>query len=164
MVCAHFNPAGKRPQCDRNRIECWPSPFCPGPCWRAGPPALATTADQVVDDETLQAFVEDARAEIAAITDVNQGAMLRDALLTEGRWKSGDVFLIMFLPSGEPLIHGAGRASEGKNLLGVEDDRGKRVVEELFAAAAGGGGLVKYHDGGDRAAYAVDYTSGTTGR
>ena len=43
-----------------------------------------TTADQVVDNETLKAFVEGAKAEIEAITDINEGAKLRDRLRTEG--------------------------------------------------------------------------------
>ena len=51
-----------------------------------------------------------------------------------------------------------------KNLLGVEDERGTRVVEELFAAAARGGGFVEYYDDGPKTAYAVYYTSGVSAR
>ena len=126
---------------------------------RAGP-----TAAQVGDDETLKAFVEGAKADIEAITDMNEGARLRERLRTEGDWKSGSMFLVIFLKSGEPFIHGNDRSAESKNLLGVEDERGTRVVEELFAAAAGGGGFVEYHDGGPKTAYAVEYTSGITAR
>ena len=54
--------------------------------------------------------------------------------------------------------------AESKNLLGVEDERGTRVVEELFAAAAQGGGFVEYYDDGLKTAYAVEYTSGLSGR
>ena len=122
------------------------------------------TAAQVRDDETLKAFVEAAKARIEAITDMNEGAKLRERLRTEGDWKSGSMFLVIFLKSGEPFIHGNDRSAESKNLLGVEDDHGTRVVEELFAAAAGGGGFVEYHDGGPKMAYAVEYTSGITAR
>ena len=59
-------------------------------------------------------------------------------------------------------MHGGDQAAEGRNLLGVEDEHGTRVVEELFAAAAGGGGFVEYHDGGPKTAYAVEFTSGLT--
>ena len=131
----------------------------------ASPAAKAqTTADQVVDNETLKAFVEEAKAYIEAITDVNEGARLREILRTEGPWKSGSMFLIIFLKSGEPFIHGNDRTAESKNLIGVEDERGTKVVEELFAAAAGGGGFVEYYDGGLNTAYAVEYTSGITAR
>ena len=123
-----------------------------------------TTAGQVKDDATLEAFVLGAKAEIEAITDVNEGARLRERLRTEGDWKSGSMFLIIFLPTGEPFIHGNDQTAESKNLLGVVDDNGLKVVEELLAAAARGGGFVKYHDGEPKTAYAVTYTSGITGR
>ena len=122
------------------------------------------TAAQVRDDETLKAFVEGAKAHIEAITDMNEGAKLRERLRTEGDWKAGSMFLVIFLKSGEPFIHGNDRSAESKNLLGVEDERGTRVVEELLAAAARGGGFVEYHDGGPKTAYAVEYTSGITAR
>ncbi len=122
------------------------------------------TADQVTDAESLKAFVLGAKADIEAITDMNEGAKLREGLKTEGRWKSGSTFLIIFLMNGDAFIHGNDREAESKNLLGVEDERGTRVVEDLFAAAAQGGGLVEYYDDGLKAAYAVEYTSGITGR
>ena len=130
----------------------------------SGAAEAKTTAGQVKDDATLEAFVLGAKAEIEAITDVNEGARLRERLRTEGDWKSGSMFLIIFLPTGEPFIHGNDQTAESKNLLGVEDDNGLKVVEELLAAAARGGGFVKYHDGEPMTAYAVAYTSGITGR
>ena len=123
-----------------------------------------TPAGEVKDPESLKAFVEGAKAYIESITQINEGAQLRQRLRTEGEWKSGSTFLVVFLKSGEPFIHGNDRSAESKNLLGVEDERGTRVVKELFAAAAGGGGFVEYHDKGPKTAYAVEYTSGITGR
>ncbi len=122
------------------------------------------TAAQVTDADSLKAFVLGAKAHIEAITDMNEGAKLREGLKTEGDWKSGSTFLIIFLMNGDAFIHGNDRDAESKNLLGVEDERGTRVVEELFAAAAGGGGFVEYYDGGLKTAYAVEYTSGITAR
>ena len=130
----------------------------------SGAAGAAPTAAQVNDDASLKAFVEGAKAEIEAITDMNEGARLRERLRTEGDWKAGSMFLVIFLMSGEPFIHGNDRTAESKNLLGVEDERGTKVVEELFAAAAGGGGFVEYQDGGPKTAYAVEYTSGITAR
>ena len=122
------------------------------------------SAAQVTDPESLKAFVLGAKARIEAITDMNVGARLREDLKTEGDWKSGDTFLIIFLKTGEPFIHGNDREAESKNLLYVEDERGTMVVQELFAAAAQGGGFVEYYDDGSKTAYAVEYTSGITGR
>ena len=122
------------------------------------------TAAEVTDPESLKAFVLGAKAHIEAITDMNEGARLREGLKAEGDWKSGSTFLIVFLKNGDAFIHGNDRDAESKNLLGVEDERGTRVVEELFAAAARGGGFVEYHDGGPKTAYAVEYTSGITAR
>ena len=122
------------------------------------------TAAQVTDPESLKAFVLGAKAHIEAITDMNEGAKLREGLKTEGAWKSGSTFLIIFLQNGDAFIHGNDRDAESKNLLDVEDERGTKVVEELFAAAARGGGFVEYYDGGLKTAYAVEYTSGITSR
>ena len=122
------------------------------------------TAAHVTDPESLKAFVLGAKARIEAITDMNEGAKLREGLKTEGYWKSGSTFLIIFLKTGEPFIHGNDREAESKNLLYVEDERGTMVVQELFAAAAQGGGFVEYYDDGPKTAYAVEYTSGITAR
>ena len=130
----------------------------------SGAAGAEPTAAQVRDNESLKAFVEGAKAQIEAITDMNEGAKLRERLRTEGNWKSGSMFLVIFLKSGEPFIHGNDRTAEGKNLVGVEDERGTKVVEKLFAAAARGGGFVEYQDGGPKTAYAVEYTSGITAR
>ena len=122
------------------------------------------TAAQVTDPESLKAFVLGAKAHIEAITDMNEAAKLRETLKAEGDWKSGSTFLIIFLMNGDVLIHGDDREAEFKNLLGVEDERGTKVVQELFAAAAQGGGFVEYYDDGPQTAYAVEYTSGITAR
>ena len=130
----------------------------------SGSAEARTTAEQVKDRETLKAFVEGAKAEFEAITDVNEGAKLRERLRQEGPLKSGSMFLIIFLQSGEPFIHGNDRSAESKNLIDVEDDNGKKVVQELLAAGVRGGDFVEYHDGERKTAYAVEYTSGITGR
>ncbi len=127
-------------------------------------PMGEVTAAQVTDAESLEAFVLGAKARIEAITDMNEGAKLREGLKTEGFWKSGSTFLIIFLMNGDAFIHGNDREAESKNLFAVEDERGTRVVEELFAAAAEGGGIVEYYDEGLKTAYAVEYISGITGR
>ena len=121
------------------------------------------TAAQVTDAESLKAWVLGAKARIEAITDLNEGAKLRERLKREGDWKSGSTFLILFFKNGDVFTHGNDREAENKNLMGVEDERGTKVVKELFAAAADGGGFVEYYDDGPKTAYAVEYISGITG-
>ena len=130
----------------------------------SGAARAAVSAAQVSDPASLKAFVLGAKAHIEAITNMNEGAKLREGLKTEGDWKSGSTFLIIFLENGDAFIHGNDRDAESKNLLDVEDERGTKVVEELFAAAARGGGFVEYYDGGPKTAFAVEYTSGITAR
>ena len=128
-------------------------------------PAMGqVTAAQVTDPESLKAFVLAAKAHIEATTHLNEGAKLREKLKTEDKWKSGSTFLIVLFKNGDVFGHGNDRDAESKNLLGVEDERGTRVVAQLFAAAAQGGGFVEYYDDGPKTAYAVEYTSGITGR
>ena len=127
-------------------------------------PMGEVTAAQVTDAESLEAFVLGAKARIEAISDLNESAKLRERLKTQGDWKSGSTFLILFFKNGDVFAHGTDRDAENKNLMGVEDERGTKVVKELFEAAAQGGGFVEYYDRGPKTAYAVEYISGISGK
>ncbi len=120
-------------------------------------PAMGqVTAAQVTDRESLKAFVLAAKAEIQAIaTNLDEAAKLKQWVRTEGDWKSGSTFLIIFAPNGHVFAHGNDRDAENRNLLDIEDERGTKVVQELYAAAAQGGGFVEYYDDGPKTAYAV---------
>ena len=139
-------------------------------------PAVAqspeTTASEVVDRETLQAFVEGARAWSATFTDPNDFAPYTIAISTEGDWKHGNTYLILMLPNGTVIFHANDATTNGKSLYEIEDARGNKVVQALLAAAAAGGGHVEYYwddpdQEGDedtaKIAYATSYVSGTTG-
>ena len=122
-------------------------------------PAMGpVTAAQVTDPESLKAFVLAAQAEIQKIaTNLDEAAKLKQWVKTEGDWKSGSTFLIIFAVNGNVYAHGNDRAAEDRNLLDIEDERGTKVVEELLAAAAEGGGFVEYYDDGLKTAYAVPF-------
>ncbi|MDE0431811.1 MAG: cache domain-containing protein [Caldilineaceae bacterium] len=122
-------------------------------------PAMGpVTAAQVTDPESLKAFVLAAQAEIQKIaTNLDEAAKLKQWVKTEGDWKSGSTFLIIFATNGNVYAHGNDRGAEDRNLLDMEDERGTRVVEELLAAAAQGGGFVEYYDDGLKTAYAVPF-------
>lgn len=116
------------------------------------------TADQVTDPESLKAFVLAAHAEIQRITTtLDDAAKLKQWVKTEGDWKSGSTFLIIFAANGNVYAHGNDRAAEDRSLIDIEDERGTKVVEELLAAAAQGGGFVEYYDDGPKTAYAVPF-------
>ena len=138
-------------------------------------PAVAqtpeVTASEVVDAETLQAFVEGARAWSETFTDPNDFAPYTIAISTEGDWKHGNTYLILMLPNGTVIFHADDPTVNGKSLYEVEDARGNKVVQQLLAAADMGGGLVEYfwddpEQEGDeetaKIAYATSYLSGTT--
>ncbi len=134
---------------------CQPIP----PIEDAEPAMGQVTAAQVTDPESLKAFVLAAKAEIQAIaTNLDEAAKLKQWVKTEGDWKSGSTFLIIFAENGNVYAHGNDRDAENRNLLDVEDERGTKVVEELLAAAAQGGGFVEYYDDGPKTAYAVAFT------
>ena len=129
------------------------------------------TASDVVDAETLEAFVEGARAWSETFTDPNDFPSYVGAISTEGDWKHGNTYLILMLPNGTVIVHTDDPTVNGKNLYEAEDARGNKVVQALLAAAGMGGGLVEYYwddpeQEGDeeeaKIAYATSYTSGTT--
>ena len=122
------------------------------------------TAIEVTDRPTLRAFIEGAKDYLEGITTLSETARLRDIFRAEGRWKSGSLFLILLMQNGTVLLHGEDPTAENKDVMAVEDERGRPVVREMLAAATRGGDFVDFRwDGTDRVAYAVEYTSGVSG-
>ena len=103
------------------------------------------TAGQVVDRETLRGFVTWATSEFSMVTDINTGSQLVSDFRVEGSdWNAGNMYLILLTMDGQVLLHGEDPHIDGKNVLGVVDDRGTRVVEQMLAAGAAGGGFVEW--------------------
>ena len=130
------------------------------------------TASEVVDAETLEAFVLYAKSHAEAFTDPNDLAPYLHSISVEGDWKHGNTFLIIMLPDGTVFHHAGDISANGKNLYAIEDARGNKVVQNLLAAANMGGGHVEYYwddpavegDGDTpKIAYAVNYVSGQAG-
>ena len=123
------------------------------------------TAIEVTDRPTLRAFVEGAKDYLEGVTTLSETAQLRGIFRTEGQWKSGPLFLMMLMQNGTVLLHGDDPTAENKDVISVEDERSRPVVQEMLGAAERGGGFVDYRwDGTDRVAYAVQYTSGLSGK
>ena len=104
-----------------------------------------TTASEVVDRETLQAFVEGAKARTESITDPNDITPFLISLATEGDWKHGNTYLIFLYLDGTVAFHAGDLNARGKTLFDMEDDRGNKVVQALIEAGNAGGGFVEYY-------------------
>ena len=128
-----------------------------------------TTASEVVDRDSLKAFVLSARDYIASITDINQLAGLAVELREEGGdWKDGNMYFVILLPNGTVWFHGADVKLDGTDVSGVKDDDGVEVVQEILAAGkTEGGDFVEYtwddpsdpDDTNPKVCYALGYTS-----
>ena len=105
--------------------------------------APEVTASEVVDRETLQAFVEAAKETLESATNFSEVASLVGAFRSpmEGRL---DVPHRSTL-EGVVQFHGADLTFEDKTVLDLEDAHGTKIVQEILAAAAAGGGFVEYH-------------------
>ncbi len=101
------------------------------------------TASEVKDRNTLKAFVEDVLVYQENITTVTGIARLRDFFRSEGRYRSGSVFLMTMTRNGYILVHGHDPRSENRNIADVKDELGRPVGMELLAAAEQGGGFVE---------------------
>ena len=67
------------------------------------------TAAEVTDAESLEAWVLGVKARFESITDMNEFAKLREGLKTEGYWKSGSTYLIIF-PHERRRVHSRERS------------------------------------------------------
>ena len=133
-------------------------------------PAAATTAGEVVDRETLEAFVRAAKARLdSAATLLEYQAALQD-FRTDEAWKQGSIYLFIFNTDGVFIFHGDDPSLEGQNLIDLEDAEGVRIVQDLIAAAARGGGFVEYlwpdpvvagdeETGSPKVSYALPYSA-----
>ncbi len=97
--------------------------------------------DGTVNEDSLKAFVTWATAVSAAITNFEEGNLLREAIYdnTSDYW-SGNIYLVYFAvgdPNGDDgniIFHPEYRNVEGKIALEVEDDRGTEVVKQMLEA------------------------------
>ncbi|MCY3776240.1 MAG: cache domain-containing protein [Candidatus Aminicenantes bacterium] len=99
------------------------------------------TAREVLDRETLKAYVRSAKTFVEGVTDEAQ----LDDLLNE-QWKFGSVYVYIANIEGVIRWHGAYADLVGKDLSDRKDPvTGAPYVQELIAAAKSGGGFVEYH-------------------
>ncbi|MXY84399.1 MAG: hypothetical protein F4Y91_20665 [Gemmatimonadetes bacterium] len=138
----------------------------------AAHPAIAqdpeVTASDVVDRETLKAFVLAAKAYGDQASSLPEYLAILQEFRTEGPWKQGSIYLFLFTTEGLFILHGADPSLEGQNLIELEDANGVKIVQELIAVAAEGGGYVEYlwpdpqiegDTGSPKVSYAIPYSA-----
>ena len=138
----------------------------------AAHPAIAqdpeVTAGDVVDRETLKAFVHAAKAYGDKASTLPEYLAILQEFRTEGPWKQGSIYLFLFTTEGLFILHGADPSLEGQNLIDLEDANGVKIVQELIAVAAEGGGYVEYlwpnpqiegDTGSPKVSYAIPYSA-----
>ncbi len=107
--------------------------------------ATPITASEVVDRQTLEAFVEGAKTHIEGIYEAGEAlAPFLNSTRVEGDWKHGNTFLMLMLLDGTVLFHAGDVSASGKSLFELEDDTGKTVVRDLIETGRLGGGHVDY--------------------
>ena len=102
------------------------------------------TASDVVDRETLKAFVLAVKAYADNATTLAEYISILQEFRTEGPWKQGSIYLFVLTTDGTAILHGDNPDLEGQNLIDLEDANGVKITQELIAAAAEGGGYVEY--------------------
>ena len=123
----------------------------------SGAAEARTTADQVVDDATLKAFVDGGGGGNRGDHGHQRRSKAQGEAENGGRLE-GRIDVPHPVSQERGPVHPRERPLGGKTRTCATswDDNGFRVVEELLAAAARGGGFVRYHDGEPKTAYAVE--------
>ena len=116
--------------------------------WPAANPAFAhhleVEAGDVVDRESLKAFVLVAAEYGGKSTTAAECERVMQEFRADEAWKQGSIYLFVLAPDGTVLLHGGNPALEGQNLIDLEDSNGIEFTRELIAAASEGGGYVEY--------------------
>lgn len=103
-------------------------------------------AHDVVDRDSLQAFIKRARAEVEEnVSDYDDLYDFADMRFRPmGEWHDGPIYIFIIATDGVVLFHGANMSLEETSLWDHEDLNGVKYTQELIAAAEMGGGFVQY--------------------
>ena len=110
------------------------------------PPAV--TAGDVVDRETLKAFVQGIFAwvvESEQALAANAGRIIGEISREGGPWRRGSTYLFVMTTDGYVVFHAARPDQAGKIQVDRQDRNGFKFVKALIDAATAGGGYVEYY-------------------
>ena len=127
-------------------------------------------AADVVDRETLKAFVHAAREHADQASTLAEYQKVLEEFRTEETWKKGSIYLFVLSPGGVMLFHAENKDLEGQDLIDLEDADGVKIIQGLLAAAAEGGGYLEYlwpdpavegdeESGSPKVSYVIPYTA-----
>ena len=105
------------------------------------------TASQVLDRETLKAFVLSAKEHMLSISSVPGYFQFQmDARTEGGDWNYKSIYLVILQPDGTVFFHGEDPSLDKTVQLDAKDDNGEKVVQKILAAAEAEeeGGFVTY--------------------
>lgn len=107
------------------------------------------TAGEVVDRETLKAFVESVLKAFSIALErigLEKLTTIQEVFRVEGgHWKHGSIYAFVFTTGGYLVFHGAEPEREGRLInFDLEDANGVKIVQEIMKAARDGGGYVEY--------------------
>ena len=135
-----------------------------------GEPCAEKLARDVVDRESLKAFVLEAREYLDSFETLSGYRDALESFRAGGDWKQGSVYLYVGTTDGVVVFHAVDPDLEGRNLYDLEDSNGVKIMQQILAAAAAGGGYVEYlwddpavagdeETGSPKVGYAVPYTA-----
>ena len=103
-------------------------------------------AHDVMDRDSLEAFVGQAKAEVEAnVSDYDDLYDFADMEFRPiGEWREGPIYIFIIATDGVVLFHGANMSLEETSLWDHEDLNGIKYTQELIKAAEMGGGFVEY--------------------
>lgn len=103
-------------------------------------------AHDVMDRDSLEAFVKRARAEVEEnVSDYDDLYDFADMEFRPmGEWNDGPIYIFIIATDGGVLFHGANMSLEETSLWDNEDLNGVKYTQELIKAAEMGGGFVEY--------------------
>lgn len=103
-------------------------------------------AHDVMDRDSLQAFIQRARAEVEEhVSDYEDLYDFADMEFRPmGEWRDGPIYIFIIATDGVVHFHGANMSLEDTSLWDSVDLNGVKYTQELIAAAEMGGGFVEY--------------------
>ena len=107
---------------------------------------MEVVARDVVDRDSLRAFVERAEAEVEENVNDTDGvyAFADMEFRPMGEWNDGPIYIFILTTEGVIHFHGASVSREGTDIYDEVDNNGVQFTKELVDTAAMGGGFVDY--------------------
>lgn len=122
------------------------------------PIPLTTTASQVTNDLTLQAFVGHAAVHLQSVTTFAEANELVDEFRNMGDWNDGSTYLVLLTGSGGVQTHTDNRELEDEDWSMLVDSKENPVGQDFLSAPAPIGGFVDYYNDGEKKSYAIPFT------